>query len=81
MDTYCAATSFPGLYPAGRVGENPGNEVDCVGTKGVRLERADCILGLQPRDKAAILGARENDLFSLIGVNTIEFFLEKFTWK
>ena len=28
------------------------------------------LLGLQPRDKAAMLG-----------VNTIEFFLEEFTWK
>ena len=37
MDTYCAATSFPGFSPAGRVGENPGNEVDCAGSKGVRL--------------------------------------------
>ena len=27
-------------------------------------------LGLQPRDKAA-----------MVGVNTIEFFLEEFTWK
>ena len=34
------------------------------------LERVDCILGLQPRDEAAMLE-----------VNTIEFFFEKFTWK
>ena len=36
----------------------------------VLIERVDCILGLQPRDEAAMLG-----------VNTIEFFFEKFTWK
>ena len=31
---------------------------------------SETILGLQPRDKAAMLG-----------VNTIEILLEKFTWK
>ena len=74
MDTYCDATSFPGFSPAGLVGEKPGNEVDCAGPKVPKLfvliERVDCILGLQPRDEAAMLG-----------VNTIEFFFEKFTWK
>ena len=63
MNTYCAATSFPGFSPVGRVGE----KVDCAAPKCLRV---DSILGLQPRDKAAMLG-----------VNKIEFFLEKFTWK
>ena len=39
------------------------------------LARVDCILGLQPRYKTAMLGGGGG------GGNTIEFCLEKFRWK
>ena len=67
------ATSFPGFSPAGLVVENPGNEVDCAGPKGVRLRESWLYSWFATTWQGGHVGGQYNIIFSWEIYAEIEF--------